>query len=292
LLVALVPATAFADTAFCELTPCVKDDLTRSIAAADTPVGKVVCKKGKDIAHDQQKRVRMCTTATAVVVDGIPYAKAAYTLFHANGRVYQTHAGAKFDRTQKDGSKVTCGPALIALEEDGHVRYCKLAAKRVGTPQAKVGEGISFHPDGRVSGMTLDEPYAVAGLALIAGASVYWDLKGAVIGGYVSDPITAGSLTIAYEFQLHGNGKLKVVTLRKPAKIGGHEFPDFAKVAFRDDGSLEAAEYVAKRGFMIHGEPWTDTRHMTFDRANRIATDRTEHYQAKEGPGKFRPKKP
>jgi hypothetical protein len=288
----LVPSTAIADGAFCELTPCVPGPVIRTTLAADQVIGTLTCKKGQEIGHDTRKRVVFCTTAKPAVVDGIPIAANAYTLFHPNGRIYQTHAGRTFERTLADGSKVTCGADLFALEPDGLLTYCRLGGPRSGTPPARIGAGIAFHRSGRIAGMTLDAPYTAAGLALGDGASVRWDDKGALIGGYSSTPIAAGALIIKYEFALHPSGTLKAVTLGKAAKVAGHEFPEFAKLSFRADGTLEAAEYVAKRGFMIHGEPWTDTRHMQFDRTGKITADRTEHYQAKEAPRKFRPKKP
>lgn len=289
-MLALVPSLAVADErgAFCEVTPCVPGPVTRTTLAADRVVGKLTCKKGDEIGHDKQNRVVFCTTAKAVVVDGVPIAKDAYTLFHPSGRIYQTHASANFERTLGDGSKVTCGKGLFVLLDDNTLTFCKLGGKRAGTPVARVGESIAFHRDGRVSGMTLDAPYTAAGLTLAAGSSIVLDPKGTLIGGHTRDSISAGALTIRSTFELHPNGKLKRVSLGAPAKVAGHDFPEFAQLAFRDDGTLEAANYVAKRGFMIHGEPWTDTRHMQFDRAGKITSDRTEHYQAQESPDAFR----
>ncbi len=275
--------------AFCELTPCVPGTLTRRKLTKDEPGGPVTCKKGHDLGvNTQTKALVTCTTAKAVVVDGIPVAANAYTLFHPNGRLYQSHAGAAFDRTLADGSKVSCAADLFALEDDGKLRYCKLAAPRAGSPRARVKEGIWFHPSGRVGGMTLDEPYTAAGIKLVPGASVSWDDKGNLLGGWTSAPMIAGNLTIDSDFRLHPNGKLHMVTLGKPAKLVGIEFPARAKLMFRADGTLEAAEYVAEEGFMIHGEPWSDTRHVSFDKTGKITSDRTDHYQSDARPPKFK----
>lgn len=274
--------------AFCELTPCIPGPVTRSQLTTERKVGAVTCKKGDELGVDTQKRVVFCTTAKAVDIGGLPVAKDAYTLFHPSGRIYQTHARSNFERALADGSKVTCGVDLVALNDDGTLRYCKLAGPRAGSPRARVGEGISFHPGGQLAALTLDEPYAAAGLALLAGSSVFWDPNGAVIAGYSRDAVVAGALSIKYDFQLHPNGKLKLVTLASPAKIMGHEFPDSAKLAVREDGSLESAKYVEAHGFMIHGEPWSDTRYTTFDQDGKVVTTRVEHHQAHDPPPKFR----
>ena len=275
--------------AFCELTPCVPGTLTRRKLTKHEPGGPVTCKKGHDLGiNTQTKALVTCTTAKAVVVDGIPVAADAYTLFHPNGRLYQSHASAAFDRTVADGSKVRCAAELFALEDDGKLRYCTLAAPRAGSPRARVKEGIAFHPAGRVSGMTLDEPYTAAGIKLMPGARVHWDPKGTLLGGWTTDPIVAGTLTISSDFRVHPNGTLHTVTLGKPARLAGIEFPERAELTFRADGTLEAAEYLAKIGFMIHGERWTDTRHVGFDKAGKITSDYIDHYQSTVRPPKFR----
>lgn len=289
LVVTATPAAADRNNAFCELTPCVPSPVARRTLIKDEPgPSGVTCKKGTDLGTNTSKQIVMCTTAKQVTVDGVPVAANAYSLFHPNGRIYQTHASAKFERTIADGTKVTCGADLVAFEPDGKLRYCKLAAPRAGSPKAKVGEGISFHPSGRVATLTLDEAYTTAGLALPAGTFVAWNDKGAVTGGTLGGELVAGALTIRYEFALHPNGKLKAVMLAKDATVAGHKFPAFGKLAFRDDGTLEAAEYVADRGFMVHGEMWTDTNYETFDRAGKKTSTRTEHYQSTERPPKFK----
>lgn len=277
-----------ADGAFCELTPCVPGSVTSRKLTADEKAGGLTCKKGHELGVDSQKRIVFCTTAKPATVDGIPVAADAYTLFHPSGKLYQTHTRATFERTLADGTKVTCGADLIALNDDGTLRYCKLGAKRTGSPRPRIGEGISFHPDGRVSGMTLDEPFTAGTLVLPAGTSAAWDAKGNLIGGYLNAETTAGPLKINYDFRVHPNGKLAMATLTAPAKLVGQDFPAFAKLGFRDDGSLEAAEFVSKRGFMIHGEQWTDTTTMTFDPKGKVLTSHTEHYQSDVRPPKFK----
>lgn len=292
LLLLLLSSPAFAEEprgAFCELTPCVPGTSTRVKLIKDEPAGPVTCAKGSELGRDTgTKKLVFCTTAKAVTVDGIPIAAKSYTLFHPNGRIYQSHASAAFDRTLADGSTVRCAAELFALEPTGTLRYCDLAAPRPGSPKPRVGEGISFYPSGRVAGMTLDEPYKAAGNAFTAGTHLSWDDKGVLRGGRAKDPITVGALTIDWEFELYPNGKLRIAQLSKAATIQGHDFPDNAKLTFRSDGTLEAASYIAKRGFMIHGEQWTDTRSLTFDKAGKITSDHTEHWQSDVRPPKFR----
>jgi len=50
------------------------------------------------------------------------------------------------------------------------------------------------------------------------------------------------------------------------------------------DGTLQRADYVSKRGFMIHGEPWSDTVHLTFDCHEKVVESHTEHFQADHAP--------
>lgn len=275
--------------AFCELTPCVPGKVTRVTLVKDEPGGPVMCAKGSELGRDTAtKKLVFCTTAKAITVDGIPIAAKSYTLFHPNDRIYQSHASAPFDRKLADGSTVRCGADLFALESSGRLRYCKLAGPRTGSPKPRVGEGISFHPSGRVAGMTLDEPYTAGGNAFVAGTHLSWDDKGALRGGWAKDPIVVGGLTIDWDFELDGNGKLRVARLSKAAKIQGHDFPDNANLKFRADGTLEQASYIAKRGFMIHGEQWTDTRSLTFDKTGKITSDYTDHWQSDVRPSKFR----
>jgi len=270
--------------AFCELTPCVPGPVTRRVLTRPVQVGGISCKQGQELGTDAKQRVVFCTTAKAADVDGLPIAAAAYTLFHPNGRVYETHLRAKVELTLADHSKVTCGADLIALTEEGKLRYCQLAGPRATAPRPRVGEGISFHPDGRIAGLTLDEPHGVAGLVLPAGASAVWDAKGALVGGHAPDPIQAGKLSIQYDFVLHPQGRLKAIELAAAAKIQGNDFPARAKLEFRDDGSLERAEYVVKHGFMPHGEMWTDTLHATYDVTGKRTGSTTEHWLAPSSP--------
>lgn len=283
------PARADDRGAFCEVTPCLPGPVTRTRLTAPRKVGKLVCKRGEELGVDRGGRVAFCTTAAAADVGGVPVAAGAYTLFYPTGRVYQTHARRAFTGTRGDGSTVRCGADVIALDPRGHVTYCELAARWPGPPAGRVGAGIAFHPDGRLAGLTLDAPYRAAGLAFPAGASVRWDRAGHVIGGYTRDPIQAGPLSIRDDLALYPGGRLREIELAAAATIQGHAFPRGAELAFRNDGTLARATYVEARGFMIHGEPWTDTRITTYSPSGAVATTRLDHWVAPSRPPRLRP---
>lgn len=284
----LLALPARADKAFCNVTPCDQREITTRTLAKAVMAGPVTCKAGHEVGEDKQQRVVYCTTAKSVVVDGMTVKADEYTLFHPNGRIYQTRMARPFVRTLANGTKVSCGADLVSLDPSGALTYCKLVAPLAHSPKIRVGAGIVFFPNGKLRAFTLDEPYTAAGISFIPGSSVSFDEQGKLVGGWLPDPVAAGSLTLYWDFEVWPNGKLRAIQLEKPATVQGHAFPKRAKLAFRDDGSLEAAEYIEKEGFMVHGEPWHDTRFLTFDKTGKVTSSRTEHYQAKEGPGQYR----
>jgi hypothetical protein len=281
LAVLALPARADERGAFCEVTPCLKGPVTRRMLAANEVHGKVTCKKGHELGVDAQKRLVFCTIAKAVDVDGLAVKAGSYTLFHPNGRIYQTHLRAKYEATLADQTKVVCAAnEVISRLDDGTLAFCDLAAPRAGSPRPRVGEGVSFHRNGRPAGMTLDDKLAIAGLEIPAGSSVYFDEKGTLLGGRLASAIKAGALQIRYELTLHPNGKLRTAELAADATIQGHALPEWAELEFRADGTLERAKFVEKRGTMPHGEEWTDTRHMTFDPKGKVTHSYLDHWQS------------
>jgi hypothetical protein len=283
LIVMVLATPAVADEprgAFCEVTPCLPGKAIRRKLTANEPGGPVTCAKDNELGVDSvTKKLMFCTTAAAVTVEGIPIAAKSYTLFHPDGKIYQSHASVEFERTLATGTKVKCGAAVFAIDQARNLTYCTLAAPLATSPKPRVGEGISFHPNGKLNGMTLDEPYTAAGIKLVPGTHVVWDDQGRMIGGWAKDPITVGGLSIDWDFRIHPNGKPHVVQLAKETTIARIKFPKGADLKFRSDGSLEEAAYVSDEGFMIHGEPWRDTRHLSFDKAGQITSDTTSHWQ-------------
>lgn len=291
-LVAVVAPEAAADRddAFCEVTPCLNGPITRRTLKRDEKLGRLWCKRGQDAGVDGKGRLAFCTTARAQTIDGLKLAAGAYTLVHPNGRVYQTHLRAAQTFTLADGSTVTCAADLVALTPAGVLTFCELKTARPVAPgvTARAGESLALHPNGRVFGATLDGPATIAGLALPAGTQVTWDDGGVMSGGSLAAPMTIQGLGARGDFALHASGRLRAVVLADDATVQGHAFPAFAKLELREDGSLAAAEYVEDRGFMIHGEMWTDTAHVTYDAAGQETSHTVEHWQAEEPPPRFR----
>jgi hypothetical protein len=89
---------------------------------------------------------------------------------------------------------------------------------------------------------------------------------------------------VRFEVKVHPNGKLAEINLAEPRDLAGQSLPAGAKLRFRADGTLQRADYVSKRGFMIHGEPWSDTVHLTFDCHEKLVESHTEHFQADHAP--------
>jgi hypothetical protein len=281
LAILLAAAPAAADPgAFCEVTPCVPGPVARRTLTKNEPANGVLCKGGDDLGTDSQGHVVFCTTARAVDIDGLAVAAGAYTLFHASGRIYQTHVRAKLTRTLATGTKVACGIDLVVLGDDGTLRFCKLDGPIAASPRPRVGDSIAFHANGGFAAYTLDEPATLAGLALAAGARAAWDDLGRFTGGYTRDPVSVGGFAIRGDFAVYPNGKLHAVELDAPATVQGHPFERDAKLAFRDDGTLERADHVIRHGFMIHGEPWSDTQHDTFDPSGKVISSTVEHWQS------------
>src|SRR5215213_7631877 len=81
--------------------------------------GRIVCKADSDIGFHPNGKPSFCTVANPVVVDGVPIAAGAYTLFYDTGRIWQTHIGAPKRFTTAKGLAVSCAADLIALHPAG-----------------------------------------------------------------------------------------------------------------------------------------------------------------------------
>lgn len=282
------------DRVFCEVTPCLHPiGLVRHKLAAEAVHHGVTCKAGQEIGSDRDHRIVFCTTARAAEVDGLPIAGNSYTLFHPNGRIYQTHLGRNYTGKLGRDRVVTCGPDTIALFESGNVMFCKLAKFDDGGPLVpRVGLSIAFHPNGRIHHAVLDRAFTIDSLTMPAGATASFDDLGQFVGGFLHDPVTVGALTIVGDLTVYPGRSLKLhdLELAKPVVINGQQFPERAKLTFRDDGTLERARYVADRGFMIHGEQWTLTRTTTFDRNGKVLSSTDQRWQSRT-PEKFSPRR-
>jgi hypothetical protein len=266
--------------------------VTRRQVVHDERIGRVLCKAGNEAGVDGEGRLVFCTIARAVEMDGVPVAAAAYTLFHRNGRLYQTELAAPRALARGDGTKVACAAELVVLYDDGRLWSCRLAgrldaraaesvrARDGAAPRVRARQTVSFHRDGRLEGATIDAPLLVGKLVLPAGTSVHWDAAGAVVGGSLAAPCDLAGLRAGGEFELDGHGALRAAVLAAPGRVQGHDLPAGAQLRFRGDGTLESASYIAKRGFMIHGEEWTDTAHVTYDPSGKITGEDVEHWQS------------
>jgi hypothetical protein len=272
-----------ADWVFCA-KPCSPSDTTTRVLDHEELHAGVICKRGSDLAIDAKQRLVLCTTSRALDLGGLPIAADAYTIFHTNGRIYQTTTRAAFTRTLANGMTVPCLAGAVVLDVDGGLEDCTLARPIGISPRPRVGQSIGFHRDGRIARMTLDETFKTPGITWAAGTAMMWTPTGVLKGGTLRDPIQVGALWLSGEFELHPDGRLEAIVLAKPATIQTHAFPEGAKLTFRSDRSLDTAEFVSAHGFMIHGEQWTDTTHQTFDPKGAVTSSRVVHFQSKDRP--------
>jgi len=266
--------------ASCQTLPCFDGPFDRRKLKQDEIIGRVVCKAGTDVGFDPQRRLAFCTTGWAMVLDGVPVAADAYTLFHPNGRVYQTTLAKPREFTLANGRTISCAAGHVVLSDDGRLEACALAAQLKGDVRARVKANVAFHPDGRLAGATLDRPLTAGGTTFAPETHIRWDTAGVVVGGMLPEAATVGGLRIVMEFRLYSDGKLREAELAEPARVQGHDFPRDAHLQFRADGSLERARYLEKKGFMIHGEEWRHTATVTYDRSGVETSHDVEHWQS------------
>lgn len=263
--------------------------LTRSLPPADVRFGSVVCKGKHEVWRDEQGRVRVCTVAARVTVMGIDIAAGAYTHFHEDGRAYQTTTAKQQELTTAKGVKVLCAADLVVLGKTGLLEHCDLAAPvTIGNVPCRPKESIGFHSNGALSLAVVDRPTEVGGVALPAGTRVYWYESGKVAGTWLPEPTRVQGILVRWDVALHENGRLRAFTLAEAKTLSGQELPEGAKVELRPDGTLKYAEYVTKRGFMPHGEMWTDTKHVRYDCEGKVLGEYTDHWQADRPPPRLR----
>ena len=271
-------------TAFCAVLPCPEQLVTRRILKHDERFGSVVCKAGMEASITTSGQLIACKLATAVTVDGLLLAADTFVKFDPEGHVADMELRSTRAFVLADGTKVQCGVGDLHLGRQ-RLRGCVLGThlKRNGV-RCRVGESVTFHADGALASAMIEDPIATREITFPADSRVTWDGEGHVRGGHLPAPTTVRGLEIGYNVALHPNGALAVIRLHRDATIQGHRFPAFATIGFRANGKLEAAQYVEARGIMIHGEPWTDTRTMTFNEAGAVTSSHLKHYQAPSGP--------
>jgi hypothetical protein len=258
---------------------------THSLPAKPVTIGRVTCKAGQGVWVDAEKRLRACTVDRPVTIEGVTIAADAYTLFHANGRPWQTTIPAAASFKNGGGKDIPCAAEHLVLSEQGVLEHCKLGkAVTLGNIPCKAGESIAFRPGGELWAAVVEKPYSVLGVMFPAGTRLSFHPSGAVAGVYTTETTMLAGYPARYQIDIYESGRLEKFDLGEPLEISGHAFPEFATIWLRENGSLYRAEYVSERGFMIHGEPWEDTRHMEFDCGGRIVGDTVTHYQADHAP--------
>jgi hypothetical protein len=280
--IVLVASIAGADPlpdapAFCEVTPCLPGRAHRRMLAHDEKIAGVVCKHGSEVGTDDNGKLMYCTTAAAQTLDGLPVAGDAYSLFHPSGRVYQTHLAKPHEFALADATTMGCAADVVAIAPDGTLAWCVLRGTR---GNARSGKGIALFPSGKVKAETLDVATAFGRLNVPAGTGVWWDDAGIARGGTLAVAIAIGALKIRGDFTLHDSGAVHELELAEAARVHSHDFPVEAHLELRPDGTLAAARWVSASGFMIHGEPWTDTTSATYDAAGRTTSSMTDHWQS------------
>jgi hypothetical protein len=268
-----------------EKPPRRDDGDTMSVPTKPVKIGRVTCKAGREVWLDPEKRLHVCTVDRPVTVEGVPIAADAYTWFHKNGRPWQTTIQRAASFKTGDGKEIPCAAEHLVMSEEGALESCTLGkAISIGDVACKAGESVAFRPGGQLWAAVMDKPYSALGVTFPAGTGISFHASGKIAGAYVREPMTIAGYPAQYQVDVYESGRLAKLTLAEPLEISGHPFPQWAKLWLREDGSLFRAEYVAKRGFMVHGEPWTDTRHMRFDCGGGIVSDHETHYQADRPP--------
>jgi len=275
------------DWVFCT-KPCTPSETTRRTLNRDELHAGMVCKRGSDLVVDAKRRLVVCTTARPTDLGGLPIAGDAYTIFHANGRIYQTSTRAPAERTTAAGLEVPCATGAIVLDPDGLLESCTLLRAIQTSPTLQIGHSIELHRGGQLAGGTIADPLRVGAITFPAGTIIRWTPTKIVAGGHLDAALRVGGIAIQGDFTLHPDGALHDVELGEPATIAGMTFPVRAKISRRSDGTLETAEFISKEGFMIHGEPWHDTTHQIFDRDGRLVSSTVTHWQSNSRPPKFR----
>ena len=270
---------------FVDVIPREDVELTPEKPARDVAFGSAVCKAGQEVWRDQGGRIRTCTIARRVTLFGIDIAAGAYSHFWEDGRPYQTHIARPMELVTAAGEKVQCKADFVLLSKAGALEHCTLArSTTIGKVACRGGESVAFHPGGQLSIAVIDQPLVVSGTELHEGTLLYWFESGAPAGGVLGAPTRIGGTRISSEFGLHESGALRAIHLAEARTIHGQKLPERAIVELRKDGSLQYAEFEVDRGFMPHGEMWTDTKHVRYDCASKVSTEHTSHYQAEFAP--------
>ncbi len=223
-----------------------------------------------------------CTTDAqhAQWIQKIPVMPNTYTLFHPNGAIWQTRI-LPHTFQLRNRFKVVCTTGSATFFPDGTLESCRVEKPTVYAGIACKKGMIGFHYNGSVATAYLNKPKTYFGIHFHTGTWLQWDRKGRVTGGNTvySKKITHKGVTFHYEFKLHRNGQLALVTLVKPLQVGKRIFPSWSRLWFRQDGTLRKAVYTEKSGHLPHGEEWRDIRTLKLDSSGKITSSTLKHEQ-------------
>ncbi|HWB80778.1 MAG TPA: hypothetical protein VG755_37705 [Nannocystaceae bacterium] len=251
--------------------------------------GDVTCRGDREVWRDASDRIRVCTIATPVTLFGVPLAGDNYTHFHADGRPYQTTLAKPQTIATGNGTKVDCKAEHLVLDDKGVLESCTLARSTdFDRARCRGGESVGFAPSGVLVGCVADKGAHGLDIVFPAGTRVSWHESGAFESAWIGEPLEVAGWRVRYDVRAYATGKLAHFELAEPRTIAGIAVPERGKVWLREDGSPWQIQYVADEGFMVHGEPWSDTRTVRFDCAGQIVSDATDHYQAQDSPASFR----
>lgn len=278
------------DAAFPEVKGPPDEGSTMTITPKPRTFGSITCAGEREVWIDPKGRLDVCTIAKPTKVHGLALAGDNYTHFHLDGRAEQTTLAKPHELATAAGVVIPCAAAHVSLDTAGHVEHCTLARQEnYGEIACAKAESIALRPEsGALWACVLAEPISTKGITVPNGTRVAWHDNGAVETMYLHDEVVVDGIRMRYEVELHPDGQLAHYTLADSRTIGGIALETFAKVWMYPNGSPWHLEYVADEGFMIHGEPWRDTRGVTFACDGSITSDHTEHYQAQTRPPRMR----
>ena len=263
--------------------------MTATTPTKPVPFGEVTCMAGREVWRDAEGRIRVCTIAKPVHLFGVDLAGENYTWFHDDGRPQQTTLARPQTLVTGGGTKVDCKAEHLVLDAAGHLESCTLAkTTKYERASCRGGESIGFASTGELTGCVVDNGTHGLDIVFPAGTRMFWHVQGGVAQAWLDKPLEIAGWRVQYQVHAYASGKLAQIELAEPRTVAGIAVPQRGKVWLREDGSTFRIEYVADEGFMVHGEPWSDTRTITFDCAGQIVSDTTEHYQAQDSPASFR----
>lgn len=244
--------------------------------------GSLVCRSKRSMSLYPNGVLLHCTmdAKQAQWVNNIPLKPDAYTLFHPNGRVWQTSILPHTFRL-RNKRQIACGSGSATFFADGTLASCTLdkSLKMDGVVCQK--GHTTFHYQGRLSSAKLQQPKMYGSLKYPKGTWLAWNKDGKLLRGTLSYPhnMTIQGVSVHFDFRLHSNGKLAYANLHKPLKRGKRTYPSFSKLWFFPNGTIQKAVYNERTGHLPHGELWRDIRTLVFNKQGKLISSTKKHEQ-------------